>query len=68
MMDFYHLHKPIEYITARANPNVNIMGFGYYNVQWRFISCNKWNTLVAAIDNGGVYAAGSIWEIYIPFP
>lgn len=39
--------------------------------QCKFISCNKFNTLIRDVDNGGNYAcvgAGGVWEIAVPSP
>lgn len=48
------------------NPNVNC-GLRMIKIdQCRFISYNKYTTLVGDVDNGGVYAcmvAGGIWEL-----
>lgn len=51
-----HLSKSIERTTSRVNLNVN---FGLQVImmcQGRFISRNKYTTLVGVIDNGAAYA------------
>ena len=63
-----YLPKPIEYTKPKVNPSVNHRLWAIMICQCRFISYNKWTTLVSDVDNGAGWAyvgVGNIWEISV---
>ena len=62
-----YFSKSIEYVTQRVNPNVNYKLWGIKIWQCRFISCNKYTTLVWDADGGRNHVcagAGNTWDFY----
>ena len=54
---------------SRVNCNINCALWVIMLYQWKFINCNKYNTLMGNVDNGGGYAfvrAEGVGEISEP--
>lgn len=58
-------------VHQKVNPNVNYGLWVIMICPFKSISCNKCNTLVRDVGNGGSYACvqtGGIWDNSVPFP
>lgn len=60
---------PIECIILRVNPNVNNGSCVIMMCQYKFISCNKCNSMVRDVNNGGgclhVWGQGELGTLYL---